>query len=72
MASTDQEPIVIKIRVFQADDGWRWSSTWWIGNVDPGTHPATGSFESKKAFATRRTAVRRAAEFSAGIGAAQA
>jgi hypothetical protein len=72
VASTDQEPIVIKIRVFQADDGWRFRIDWWIGNVDTMSAPVSGSFESKKGFVRRQAAVRRAAEFSAGIGAAQA
>lgn len=66
------DPIVIKIRVFQADDGWRFKVDWWIGNVDVTSHAPSGTFESKKAFAVRRTAVHRASEFSAGIGTAQA
>jgi hypothetical protein len=67
------EPIVIKIRVFKADDGlWHHSVSWWIGDIDTMSAPVSGSFESKKGFVRRQSAVRRAAEFSAGIGAAQA
>lgn len=54
------QPLELHVRVFEADDGWRWRVEAWVGNVDVRNTPPKVVQESRRAFVRRASAIRNA------------
>ena len=59
------QPCEMRVRVIQADDGWRWTMRAWIGNVDTKNDPPTTILEARRGYKAWGLAYR------AGLNAAQ-
>ena len=60
MPKRQDEPVELHVRIFQADDGWRWRISGWVGNVDVRNTEPAHTEESKRAFVRRAGAIKNA------------